>query len=232
MYSWKIKIDKNKLLDVKVDASFSNTFNKKELKQIQKFYDNKGKKIHFEEKVKVDGICYKNRTKLIASWHSESKNSEKALGLIMFNPSFANQKNSDDTVRNAIKFANKEGYNKIIVLNLFPIRISGADFVCKYYTKEYLKNYKCEINFDDLPEKVVLCWGKLPKNIPYIDSIIEKLCSELLKTDLKNKRLNKTLYQITDENFQRHLSSPSVNSIGGIEQLKLTKIQSIYKFNK
>ena len=232
MYSWKIKIDKNKLLDVKVDASFSNTFNKKELKQIQKFYDNKGKKIHFEEKVKVDGICYKNRTKLIASWHSESKNSEKALGLIMFNPSFANQKNSDDTVRNAIKFANKEGYNKIIVLNLFPIRISGADFVCKYYPKEYLKNYKCEIKLDDLPEKVVLCWGKLPKNIPYIDSIIEKLYSELLKTDLKKKRLNKTLYQITDENFQRHLSSPSVNSIGGIEQLKLTKIQSIYKFNK
>ena len=232
MYSWKIKIDKNKLLDVKVNASFSNTFNKKELKQIQKFYDNKGKKIHFEEKVKVDGICYKNRTKLIASWHSESKNSEKALGLIMFNPSFANQKNSDDTVRNAIKFANKEGYNKIIVLNLFPIRISGADFVCKYYTKEYLKNYKCEINLDDLPEKVVLCWGKLPKNIPYIDSIIEKLYSELLKTDLKKKRLNKTLYQITDENFQRHLSSPSVNSIGGIQQLKLTKIQSIYKFNK
>ncbi len=47
MYSWKIKIDKNKLLDVKVDASFSNTFNKKELKQIQKFYDNKGKKNSF-----------------------------------------------------------------------------------------------------------------------------------------------------------------------------------------
>lgn len=63
----------------------------------------------------------------------------------------------------AIKFANKEGYNKIIVFNLFPIRISGADFVCKYYTKEYLKNYKCEINFDDLPKDVVLCWGKLPK---------------------------------------------------------------------
>ena len=35
MYSWKIKIDKNKLLDVKVNASFSNTFNKEELKQIQ-----------------------------------------------------------------------------------------------------------------------------------------------------------------------------------------------------
>lgn len=225
MYSWKIKIDKNKLLDVKVDASFSGTFNKEELKQIQKFYDNKGKKFNFEEKVKVDGICYKNRTKLIASWLSESKNTEKALGLIMFNPSFANPKNSDDTVRNAIKFANKEGYNKIIVLNLFPIRISGADFVCKYYSKEDLKNYKCEINFGDLPEDVVLCWGKLPKRIPNIDSIIEKLYSELTST-------NKALYQITDENFQRHLSSPAVNSIGGIEQLKLKKIQSIYKFNK
>ena len=142
----------------------------------------------------------------------------------MFNPSFANPKSSDDTVRNAIKFANKEGYNKIVIFNLFPIRISGADFVCKYYSKEFLKDYKCEINLDDLPGNVVLCWGKLPKNIPYIDTIIEKLYSELSK--------NKTLYQITEEDFQRHLSSPSVNSKGGIQQLKLTKIQSIYKFNK
>ncbi len=224
MHNWKIKINNNEILNVNVDPCFDGEFCEKELKQIQKFYDKKSKKINFEEKVKINDICYKNRTKLIASWQSDSQNSEKALGFIMFNPSFANPKSSDDTVRNAIKFANKEGYNKIVIFNLFPIRISGADFVCKYYSKEFLKDYKCEINLDDLPGNVVLCWGKLPKNIPYIDTIIEKLYSELSK--------NKTLYQITEEDFQRHLSSPSVNSKGGIQQLKLTKIQSIYKFNK
>lgn len=228
MHNWKIQIDKNNYLDVKVDTCcFSVYFNDEDLEQIQKFYNDKNKKINFKEKVKVDNISYKNRTKLIASWQSESKHSEKALGLIMFNPSFANPKNCDDTVRNAIKFANKEGYNKIIVFNLFPIRISDADIVCKYYKnkKEFLKDYKCEINIDDLPEKIVLCWGKLPKHIPYIDSIIEKLYSKLTAE-------NKILCQISDNDFQRHLSSPSINSIGGIKELKLTKIQSIYKFNK
>lgn len=224
MYNQKIKIDKNNFLNVKIEAFFDNEFSNKELKQIQNFYNEKNKKINFEEKVKVNGICYKNRAKLIATWQSESKQSENALGFVMFNPSFANPKSSDDTLRNAIRFANQEGYNKIIIFNLFPIRISGSNFVCKYYTKEFLKTYKCDINFDDLPEEVVLCWGKLPKHIPYINTIIEKLYSELIGK-------NKVLYQITNEDFQRHLSSPSINSIGGIKQLKLTQLSSIYKFN-
>ncbi len=224
MYNWQIKINKNEYLNVKVEVVFDSEFSKEEMQEIQKFYDNKNKKIDFKEKVKVNGIYRKNRTKLIASWQSKSKQSEKSLGFIMFNPSFANPENSDDTIRNAIKFANQEGYNKIVVFNIFPIRISGADFVCKYYKKEFLKKYKCKIKFDDLPNAVVLCWGKLPQKIPYIDEIIEKLSSKLID-------MNKKLYQIADDDFQRHLSSPSINSIKGISQLRLTEIKSIYKFN-
>ena len=224
MYNWQIKINKNEFLNVKVEVVFNSEFSKEEMQKIQKFYDNQNKKINFKEKVKVNGIYHKNRTKLIASWQSKSKQSENALGFIMFNPSFSNPENSDDTIRNAIKFANQEGYNKIVVFNLFPIRISGSDFVCKYYKKEFLKKYECKINFDDLPNVVVLCWGKLPKNIPHIDKIIEKLSSKLIDK-------NKKLYQIADDDFQRHLSSPSINSIKGISQLRLTEIKSIYKFN-
>lgn len=224
MYNWQIKINKNEFLNVKVEVVFNSEFSKEEMQKIQKFYDNQNKKINFKEKVKVNGIYHKNRTKLIASWQSKSKQSENALGFIMFNPSFANPENSDDTIRNAIKFANQEGYNKIVVFNLFPIRISGSDFVCKYYKKEFLKKYECEIKFDDLPNAVVLCWGKLPKKIPYIDEIIEKLSSKLIDR-------NKKLYQITNDDFQRHLSSPSINAIKGISQLRLTEIKSIYKFN-
>lgn len=224
MYNWQIKINKNECLNVKVEVVFNSEFSKEEMQEIQKFYDNQNKKINFKEKVKVNGIYHKNRTKLIASWQSKSKQSENALGFIMFNPSFANPENSDDTIRNAIKFANQEGYNKIVVFNLFPIRISGADFVCKYYKKEFLKEYECVKDFDDLPNDVVLCWGKLPRKIPYIDKIIDNLYSTL-------KEKQKNLYQITDDTFQRHLSSPSINSIKGISQLRLTEIKSIYKFN-
>lgn len=80
--------------------------------------------------------------------------------------------------------------------------------------------------------KMLYCVGENYPKYPLYRFNNRKTMFRITKTDLKNKRLNKTLYQITDENFQRHLSSPSVNSIGAIEQLKLTKIQSIYKFNK
>ena len=223
MYNWKINIDRNNFLDVKVDASFSDVFNKEELKRIQNFYNKKNKKINFVEKVKIDDICYKNRTKLIVSWKSE-QNTEKILGFIMFNPSFANPKNSDDTVRNAIRFAYKEGYSKIIIFNLFPIRISRADIICKYFTENFLKDYECKINFDDLPKNVVLCWGKLPQNIKGIDQIINNLCENLINQ-------KKKLWQITNENFQRHLASPSINSVKKLD-LGLYPVNRVYKFNK
>lgn len=224
-YNWKIKIDNNKILDVEVEALFEGKFCKKELKRIQNCYNEKNKKINFEEKVKIDDICYKYRTKLVASWNTKAKESEETLGFIMFNPSFANPKNSDDTARNAIKFAQKNGCNKIVIFNLFPIRISRADIVRSYYSNEFLEKYECAINIEDLPNKVVLCWGKLPQKMHNIDLIIEKLYKNLQEN-------HKCLYQITDEIFQRHLSSSSINSIGGIRGLNLSNIESIYKFNK
>ena len=219
MYNWKIKIDKNNFLDVKVEASFNDIFNEEELKRIQNFYDKTNKKINFVEKVKIDNICYKKRTKLIASWKAR-QNTDKILGFIMFNPSFANPENSDDTVRNAIRFAHKEGYNNIIIFNLFPIRISRADILCKYYSEDY----ECKINFDELPKNVVLCWGKLPQNIKGIDQIINNLCENLINQ-------KKNLWQITNENFQRHLASPSINSVKKLD-IGLYPVNRVYKFNK
>ena len=52
MHNWKIKINNNEILNVNVDPCFDGEFCEKELKQIQKFYDKKSKKINFEEKVK------------------------------------------------------------------------------------------------------------------------------------------------------------------------------------
>lgn len=223
VWTVKKKDNKDKILKVKVEAYFDSEYSAKELKKIQEFYNKRNKKINFEEEVKVDGTCFKYRTKLILSWGEET---QRELGFIMFNPSFANPKKSDNTARNAIMFADNQGFDKIIIFNLFPIRLSSADILCQYYENEKIsfKNYKCDINIDELPDEVVLCWGKLPKKITNIDDIIGNFYSEL-------KKVNKKLYQITDEDFQRHLASPSINSISGKKTLGLNPLHSIYKFN-
>ncbi len=225
----KLKIENWEINNIKCSgyAIFDKIFTEEYLNKIQNWYNKRDKNINFKKKVIINDIPYKNRYLLDVYWD----NGEKAIGFIMFNPSFANLNNPDNTIRNTIKYVNNlnQGYNRIIIQNLFPIRISGADFVCKYYKeelkKEFLKKYECKINFDILPNDVVLCWGKLPQKIPYIDKIIDKLYSKL-------KEKQKNLYQITNDNFQRHIASPSINAIKGINHLKLKDIKTIYKFHK
>lgn len=220
---WKVKNKDNVILNVDVKAFFHDTFNKKELEKIQSFYNSSKTKIDFAEKVKINGVYYKFRTKLSARWSLDNKNSKGKLGFIMFNPSFANPSKSDDTARNAIRFADKQGYNEIVIFNLFSIRISGAKFVQKYYA-DLSSNYKVDCIISDLPKDVVLCWGKLPEGMGNIDNVISKLCDDL-------KKHEKKLFQITDDEFQRHLSSQSINYKGGIRSLDLISVEHLYKFN-
>ena len=61
----------------------------------------------------------------------------------------------------------------------------------------------------------------LGENIDNINTVLE---------ELKNNLKGKILYQITNEDFQRHLSSPSINSCGGIKKLELVKIKKLHLF--
>jgi hypothetical protein len=137
----------------------------------------------------------------------------------MFNPSFANPEKPDTTIQNVIKYSDKFGYNSVIIYNLFSIRVSGANVVSNYYNNS--EEYSPEIYIENLPDDVVLAWGKLPQGIKGVDTVIDNLYQ-----NLKSKKL----YQITDEDFQRQPAI--ISTIGGIKNLLLFPIEEgkIYKF--
>lgn len=224
--NWVINIKDEGKLIVNGNATYSDEFTENEINQIQKLYKEAKITKQFRNCIKIDFINYKYRDSL--KLHLENKDKEdKKLGFIMFNPSFASPDKPDDTARNAIKFAKKQGYNNITILNLLPIRISNAKIVGRYYEEHngtFENDCLTKEELENLPDEIVICWGKLPKNIKNINNIIENL-EKLLS--------EKTLYQITEENFQRHLSSPSINKYGGINKLELTKIKNgiLYKFD-
>ena len=66
----------------------------------------------------------------------------------------------------------------------------------------------------------------------YVDNqwVLSRGSHENILEELKNNLKGKILYQITNEDFQRHLSSPSINSYGGIKKLKLVKIEKLHLF--
>ena len=217
--NWLVNInDEKSRLNVTRKASYTGVFSKEELSEIQKLYKDT---LNFESCIKINNVNYKYREFLKLEWEDKQN---KELGIIMFNPSFASPYKPDDTARNAVKFAHKNGYNKITIVNLLPIRISNAKIVGKYYNTSLLNDFINEESLELLPTDVLIAWGKLPKNINNINVIIE---------ELKNKLEDKTLYQITNENFQRHLSSSSINQYGRKNLGKNgISVKDIYTFNK
>ena len=216
--NWLVNVDKKTKLKVTGNALYTGKFSRNEISTIQKLYRSS---LDFESSIKIDNVNYKYRKSLILEWERKE---EKELGFIMFNPSFASPDKSDDTARNAVKFAYHHNYNKITIVNLLPIRMSDAKVVGKYYNTDFKNLKKDSIDkesLDLLPKEVVIAWGKLPENIDNINTVLK---------ELKNKLKGKILYQITNEDFQRHLSSPSINSCGGIKKLELVKIKKLHLF--
>ena len=68
---------------------------------------------------------------------------------------------------------------------MLPIRISNAEIVGRYY-EEHNETFEndclTEKELKNLPDEIVICWGKLPKNIKNKNNNIENL-EKLLKGD-------------------------------------------------
>ena len=104
--NWIVNIDKKTKLKVTGAAIYTGKFSKNEISTIQKLYRSS---LDFETAIKIDNINYKYRRSLNLEWEGKE---DKELGIIMFNPSFASPDKSDDTARNAVKFAYHNNYNK------------------------------------------------------------------------------------------------------------------------
>ena len=104
--NWIVNIDKKTKLKVTGNAIYTGKFSKNEISTIQKLYRSS---LDFESSIIIDNVNYKYRKSLNLEWEGKE---DKELGIIMFNPSFASPDKSDDTARNAVKFAY---HNQIII---------------------------------------------------------------------------------------------------------------------
>lgn len=104
-------------------------------------------------------------------WLTRTWGPGKVLPYIMLNPSTADANVDDQTVRRCIYFARREGYDGLVVLNLYAYRTA--------FPKELVKAQRAGVdvvgpeNLHHIHErtqgasKVVLAWGNLPLGYPW-----------------------------------------------------------------
>ena len=100
------------------------------------------------------GTRYKYRAYFKAVKDGVETKNDNLLTFIMFNPSTTHQYSLDDTVKNCLELAEKNGFNGIEVLNLLNIRNPRIDNIniC-----DSASNKDCKINL--VCKNVVLAWG-------------------------------------------------------------------------
>ena len=156
----------------------------------------------------------------------------------MFNPSFASPDKSDDTARNAVKFAYHHNYNKITIVNLLPIRMSDAKVVGKYYNTDFKKLKKDSIDkesLDLLPKEVVIAWGKLPENIELPKQKLEDEYEKNIIPNLYEKLWNKNEEKMNEnaKNIEKIAVTDTYTVVSKVKEMfkELVKHKS-FVFNK
>lgn len=122
-------------------------------------------------------IPFKNRT------------DSKILCVILKNPSVASNSQCDNTISRVCNVANCNGYDEVIILNLFPFRSTRAKGVVKFYNNKYFKNIM-KVNLQIIKSMcknrdVVFAWGtntisQSKKNIAIYDNTIKYVTSNVI----------------------------------------------------
>jgi hypothetical protein len=115
-------------------------------------------------KAAVISACGKFRHYLAREWGYEGQ--KKGMVFIMLNPSTADAKEDDPTIRRCIGFANRQGCTKLEVVNLFDYRASNPKELlhapqivsdeCSKYVHETIARAMA------LGSPIVAAWGRHP----------------------------------------------------------------------
>lgn len=90
---------------------------------------------------------------------------DRSKPLIMFiglNPSIADEKSNDPTIRRVIKFADDWGYGGVYMLNLFPFIETNSKKLKPYSQAAMVKNDAYLKHIGNRCQDVVFAWGKNP----------------------------------------------------------------------
>jgi hypothetical protein len=106
----------------------------------------------------------KYRYWLKREWHDEiGHGNGKRLAFIGLNPSTANAKDDDPTIRRVISFARREGYSGLVMLNLFAIVSSDPKLLLT--DPDPNDGTTNDLWLRDMVGngEVVFCWGAFPE---------------------------------------------------------------------
>lgn len=127
--------------------------------------------------------CGAYRFTLTRTWSSEGRH----VCFIGLNPSTADHRQDDPTVRRWIHFARSWGYGGLTAVNLYPLRTSSPA-ECRAWA-DYMANgpdwyARDRIHFDNLPvlvreakaaALVVACWGAGAWDPEFVDHVLEEI---------------------------------------------------------
>ena len=105
---------------------------------------------------------------------------EKTLYCIGINPSTATLDNDDPTVRKVKRFAQKNGFNSFVMLNVYPQRATNPDNLDNSINlREHKKNVEKISNVIKDGSTVWTAWGNLISKRPYLKDCLIDIQSNL-----------------------------------------------------
>lgn len=131
----------------------------------------------------------------------EWEEGEKVLGAIMMNPSNANEIQNDSTVNRLIKYASKNGYVALNVVNVIPIINSKSKELKKGYIAEVKENQQIKAfqQMFDNANDIYLGWGKIGQK--HLPTLLE---SKELKLRFTDHNKNFFVTAISPKGFPYH----------------------------
>lgn len=162
---------------------------------------------------------YSYKHRYFASYKISDK-SDKTLIYVLYNPSYANPENNDDTIKNCINLAERSGYGVVEIINLFSLRAPNPSKVkmknSNDTNREFILNYLTEKK-DDNKSDIVFAWGHGKENDSYCKQLIEEI-----KVALENKESFVIGVDTELLNTINHHPDKRVwNGLGGFENLSV-----------
>lgn len=112
--------------------------------------------------------CGKHRFCLWRIWDEDLP----AVCFIGLNPSTANQKENDPTIRRVISFAKKWGYGRVYMLNLFSFVTPFPEELKKNeFTKFYFENREMIKDITAVCDKIIFAWGNFKEAVEMANEV-------------------------------------------------------------
>ena len=173
---------------------------------------------NFKNKNKFSKYKYMHRYYAL---YKIAENDGKTLTFILYNPSYANPEEIDDTIYNCLKLAKKNDYSNVEILNLFSLRQTESvteDLMKENkLNSEFLENYIGSKKHDE-NYSFVAAWGRGKENSKKTKEYCQKIYAHLKEKDTYYIGINTDNIK---QQINRHPDNRVWNGMGGFDDIAI-----------